>query len=182
MNALMLEVSLLGVGTVLLFERGAWSKAKSLRQVTNEYAPPSPPHRSVDPVSHFPYTHMPSKRCQTLLYHPHTLDHVLCYFSLPGQHHNNNTPHLPIFTTVYFSFSSPHIVPWPGGIPPAFAFCANICKTLSSSSLLSRAYMINESLFPPSFSLKIITHACKPEDANPVASPILPESMHTLLV
>ena len=36
----MLEVSLLGVGTVLRLERNAWSKVKRLRQATNEYAPP----------------------------------------------------------------------------------------------------------------------------------------------
>ena len=36
----MLEVSLLGVGTVLRLERDAWSMVKRLRQATNEYAPP----------------------------------------------------------------------------------------------------------------------------------------------
>ena len=36
----MLGVSLIGVGTVLRFERGAWSMVKRLRQATNEYAPP----------------------------------------------------------------------------------------------------------------------------------------------
>ena len=35
----MLEVSLLGVGTVLRLERDAWSMVKRLRQATNEYAP-----------------------------------------------------------------------------------------------------------------------------------------------
>ena len=38
----MLEVSLLGVGTVLRLERDAWSMVKRLRQATNEYAPPPP--------------------------------------------------------------------------------------------------------------------------------------------
>ena len=38
----MLEVSLLGVGTVLRLERDAWSMVKRPRQATNEYAP-SPP-------------------------------------------------------------------------------------------------------------------------------------------
>ena len=33
----MLEVSLLGVGTVLRLERDAWSLVKRLRQGTNEY-------------------------------------------------------------------------------------------------------------------------------------------------
>ena len=42
MSAQMLEVSLLGVGTVLRFERDAWSTAECIRQATNEYAPP--PH------------------------------------------------------------------------------------------------------------------------------------------
>ena len=39
MSAQMLEVSLLGVGTVLRLERDAWSMVKWLRQATNEYAP-----------------------------------------------------------------------------------------------------------------------------------------------
>jgi len=38
----MLEVSLLGVGTVLRPEKDAWSMAKWLRQATNEYAPTRP--------------------------------------------------------------------------------------------------------------------------------------------
>ena len=38
MSAQMLEVSLLGVGTVLRLEKDAWSMAKLLRQATNEYA------------------------------------------------------------------------------------------------------------------------------------------------
>ena len=42
MSAQMLEVSLLGVGTVLRLERDDWSMVKSLRQATHEY-PPSPP-------------------------------------------------------------------------------------------------------------------------------------------
>ena len=42
MSTALLEVSLLGVGTVLRLERDAWSVVKRLRQATNEYAPPSP--------------------------------------------------------------------------------------------------------------------------------------------
>ena len=42
MSAQLLEVSLLGVGTVLRLERNAWSMVKWLRQATNEYAPLSP--------------------------------------------------------------------------------------------------------------------------------------------
>ena len=42
MSAQMLEVSLLGVGTVLRLERDAWSMVKRLRQATNEYALPPP--------------------------------------------------------------------------------------------------------------------------------------------
>ena len=42
----MLEVSLLGVGTVLRLERDAWSMVKWLRQATNEYAPPPPSRAS----------------------------------------------------------------------------------------------------------------------------------------
>ena len=38
----MLEMSLLGVGTVLLLENDAWSMVRR-RQETNEYARPSPP-------------------------------------------------------------------------------------------------------------------------------------------
>ena len=44
MSAQMLEVSLLGVGTVLRLERDAWSMVKWLRQATNEYASPPPVH------------------------------------------------------------------------------------------------------------------------------------------
>ena len=46
-TAKLLEVPLLGVGTVLRLPRGAWSMVKSLRQATNEYAPPPrlPPPR-----------------------------------------------------------------------------------------------------------------------------------------
>ena len=40
MNTQMLEVSLLGVGTVLRLERNAPSMVKGPRQATNEYAPP----------------------------------------------------------------------------------------------------------------------------------------------
>ena len=39
MSAQTLEVTLLGVGTVLRLERDAWSIVKGLRQATNEYAP-----------------------------------------------------------------------------------------------------------------------------------------------
>ena len=40
MSAQMLEVSLLGVGTVLRLERDAWSMLKWLRRATNEDTPP----------------------------------------------------------------------------------------------------------------------------------------------
>ena len=40
MSAQMLEVSLLGVVTVLRLERDAFSMVKCLKQATNEYAPP----------------------------------------------------------------------------------------------------------------------------------------------
>ena len=43
----MLEVSLLGVGTVLHLERDAWSMVKLLRQATNEYPPPPPSPQTV---------------------------------------------------------------------------------------------------------------------------------------
>ena len=43
MSAHMIEVSLLGIGTVLRLERDAWSMAKWLRRATKEYAPPPPP-------------------------------------------------------------------------------------------------------------------------------------------
>ena len=46
MSAQMLDVSLLGVGTVLRLERDAWSMVKWLRPATNEYAP-SPLLRSL---------------------------------------------------------------------------------------------------------------------------------------
>ena len=39
MSVQTLEVSLLGVGTVLCLERDAWSMVKSLPQTKNEYAP-----------------------------------------------------------------------------------------------------------------------------------------------
>ena len=41
LSAQMLEVSLLGVGTVLRLERSAWSS--DLRRTTNEYPPPLTP-------------------------------------------------------------------------------------------------------------------------------------------
>ena len=40
MNAQRLELSLLGVGTVLHLEKDAWSTVKLIMQATNEYAPP----------------------------------------------------------------------------------------------------------------------------------------------
>ena len=40
-SAQILEVSLLGVGTVLRLERDAWQMVKRLRQATNKDAPPS---------------------------------------------------------------------------------------------------------------------------------------------
>ena len=40
MSTSMLEVSPVGVGTVLRLERDAWSMVKPLRQATNEYATP----------------------------------------------------------------------------------------------------------------------------------------------
>ena len=49
MSIELLEVSLLGPGTVLRLERDAWSIVKRLRRATNEYAP------SLLPVS---YTHL----------------------------------------------------------------------------------------------------------------------------
>ena len=42
-SAQTLEVSLLGVGTVLRLERDAWSMVKRLKQATNQYAPTPPP-------------------------------------------------------------------------------------------------------------------------------------------
>ena len=40
MSAQLLEVSLLGVGTVPRLERDAWSMVKLLGEATNEYPPP----------------------------------------------------------------------------------------------------------------------------------------------
>ena len=40
MSTSLLEVSLLGVGTMLSLERDPWSMVKRLRQATNEYAHP----------------------------------------------------------------------------------------------------------------------------------------------
>ena len=40
MSTSLLEVSILGVGTVLRLEIDAWSMVKRLRQATNEYTPP----------------------------------------------------------------------------------------------------------------------------------------------
>ena len=51
MSTSLLEVSLLGVGTVLRLERDAWSMVKRLRQATNEYAPPHVTWRLHCPVS-----------------------------------------------------------------------------------------------------------------------------------
>ena len=50
----MLEVSLLGVGTLLRLQRGAWSRVKWIRQATNEYAPPPSPLPS-PPLSLLPH-------------------------------------------------------------------------------------------------------------------------------
>ena len=55
----MLEVSLLGLGTVLRLERDAWSVVEILRQTANEYAPHAPsvltlhPSRKADVVHVF---------------------------------------------------------------------------------------------------------------------------------
>ena len=46
MSAKTLEVSLLGVGTVLRLDRDAWSMVKRLRQTTNETPPAPPPKKS----------------------------------------------------------------------------------------------------------------------------------------
>ena len=46
----MLEVSLLGVGTVLDLDKGAWSMVQPLIQATNEYPLP-PPSKNVGGVS-----------------------------------------------------------------------------------------------------------------------------------
>ena len=43
MSAQMLEVTLLGVGTVLRLGRDAWSMFERRRQATNGYAPTFPP-------------------------------------------------------------------------------------------------------------------------------------------
>ena len=44
MSAQMMDVSTLGVGTVIRLERDAWSMVEALRQATNEYPPtPVPP-------------------------------------------------------------------------------------------------------------------------------------------
>ena len=42
MNAQMLEVSLVGLGTVFRLERDAWSMVKRRRPATNEYTPHPP--------------------------------------------------------------------------------------------------------------------------------------------
>ena len=48
-----MELSLLGVGTVLRFERDAWSMFnRLLRQATNEYALPPPPSLAPSPLPH----------------------------------------------------------------------------------------------------------------------------------
>ena len=49
MRTKMLEVSMLGVGTVLRLERNAWSTVIRLRQAKDEYATPS---NSMDAVIH----------------------------------------------------------------------------------------------------------------------------------
>ena len=46
MSTQMLEVPLLGVGTVLRLESDAWSVVKRLRQATNDYPPPRAPWRT----------------------------------------------------------------------------------------------------------------------------------------
>ena len=55
MSAQMLEVSLLGVGTVSLLEKDAWSMVKGLRQATCEYAPLNMPPLACPPpvVPHY---------------------------------------------------------------------------------------------------------------------------------
>ena len=73
----MLEVFLLGVGTVLRLERDAWSMVKGLRQVTNEYASP-PPSPSLNPPPHRPL--VPFHMYKTYL--PFTWQHV----SLSARH------------------------------------------------------------------------------------------------
>ena len=71
MSAHTLEVSLLGVGTVLRLEMDAWSMVKWLRQATNEYAPP--------PFPPLPYmVRHPRGRCIVLFF-----SHF--YFSASGQ-------------------------------------------------------------------------------------------------
>ena len=61
MSAQMLEVSLLGVGTVLRLERDAWSMLKWLRQEKNECAassfPPSWPPGSLTGRTSYDYAH-----------------------------------------------------------------------------------------------------------------------------
>ena len=56
MSSQMLEVSLLGLETVLRLARDAWSMVKPLRPATNEYAPPptAPPANWV-PCSPVPF-------------------------------------------------------------------------------------------------------------------------------
>ena len=59
MSARLLEVSLLGVGTVLRLERDAWSMVKWLTQATKEYAPP-PPYINATTEGHtIPYHTIP---------------------------------------------------------------------------------------------------------------------------
>ena len=56
MSAQMLEVSLLGVGTVLCLGRDAWSMVKLLRQAANECPPPhSESGINISTIQCFPY-------------------------------------------------------------------------------------------------------------------------------
>ena len=50
--AKMLEVFLLGVGTVLRLKGDAWSMVKLLRKATIEYAPPPRPGLGPNPLAH----------------------------------------------------------------------------------------------------------------------------------
>ena len=65
MSAKMLEISLLGVGTVLRLERDAWSMVNRLRQATNEYAPPN---LTAATYNKYPMLQSPSLICGTICF------------------------------------------------------------------------------------------------------------------
>ena len=125
MSAQMLEVSLLGVGTVLRLGRGAWSMVQWLRQATNEYAPP---HTIYVKLAVVLARLRRSLVLSSAALHTHRRRRPSCSSNMLAPHPRPPPPRQP-FTYPFYSAASP-CLRW-------FA-CLSVCLSVSVDFYLAR--------------------------------------------